>query len=428
MSSEPWVKLLNLGEAERASRLSFLGIDEESRRLLRELREALTPHAQSLVDEWHRCLLARSESRDLLARGRVQEHLRTAQARYFGTLLTGPYDEAYFEERLRIGFIHERVGLEPVWYIGSYGMYQDLVRRSLTGAGHDPQVICRWLGALEKVVYLDMELALDAYFYSKNREILRANEALGQMARRLEERNVELTRQFERAQEASRAKEQFLSKVSHELRTPLSAIMGFADLMADGIDGPVNETQARSLRKIRLQGERMLAMVDQVIDAAKMAAAGIAEPLPFDPTPVLREAVAAAARAAAAKGLGFESRIAAALPRVLGDREGFALSLDHLLENAVKFTKAGSIHLAAEGSGDTVRFTVSDTGPGIPEAHRDRIFEPFYQVESGDTRAVTGLGMGLTLARQAMERMGGTLELAATGPGGSTFAIELPAR
>jgi len=172
----------------------------------------------------------------------------------------------------------------------------------------------------------------------------------------------------------------------------------------------------------------MLAMVDQMIDAATMAAAGIADPLPFDPTPVLREAAAAAGRAAAAKGLGFEARIAAALPQVLGHSEGFAIALEHVLENAVKFTKAGSVCLTAERAGDTVRFTVSDTGPGIPEGHRERIFEPFHQVESGDTRAVTGLRMGLTLARQAMERMGGTLELAATGPGGSTFAIELPAK
>lgn len=424
--SERWVTLLKLDEEARSARLAFLEIDEGTRAALAELYEVLSPHLEAILEEWHGYLLGRAETRGLLQEGRVLSHLRAAQSKYFRTLLAGAHDVEYFEDRLRIGFVHEQVGLEPVWYVGSYRKYLDLVRRVLVRLGHGAEQITRWLSALEKVVYLDVELALEAYFYSKNREVLRANEALGEMTRVLKQRNVELTRLFERAQEAARIKEQFLSKVSHEFRTPVNAIVGFADLMADAIDGPVTEEQARSLRKIRAHGERLLEMVDQMIDAAKMAAAALAEPQPFEVRPVLDRVAAAGREAARSRGLRLTTSIPTDLSWVLGDREGFALSLGQLVENAVKFTASGSIQLAAERVGDTVRFTVTDTGPGVPDRDRERIFEPFYQVEAGDTRHVPGLGMGLTLARRAIERMGGTLALVRTGPGGSMFAIELP--
>ncbi|MBE0617886.1 MAG: HAMP domain-containing histidine kinase, partial [Proteobacteria bacterium] len=119
-------------------------------------------------------------------------------------------------------------------------------------------------------------------------------------------------------------------------------------------------------------------------------------------------------------------QIEADLPEVLGDETGFGRALEHVLENACKYTLRGRVRLEATRVSGGVRVAVSDTGPGIPPEHRERIFAPFHQVQSGDTRTATGVGLGLALARQALERMGGTLELAAAGPGGSTFALELP--
>jgi len=188
----------------------------------------------------------------------------------------------------------------------------------------------------------------------------------------------------------------------------------------------VTPEQRESLGKIRAHGERLVDMIDQMLDAARMAAAGLAAPRPFDPVPILNDLVRTAAETAEGKGLRFRADLPPRVPRVLGDPEGFRLAVGHLLENAVKFTDRGDVTLAVEGLGDRVRFEVRDTGPGIPEEHRQRIFEPFHQVEAGNTREVTGLGMGLTLARQAVERMGGVLELARTGPAGSTFHVELP--
>ena len=418
---------LKLDEASRESRLAFVEIGEEDRRHLGELAEAISPHVDSLIAVWYEFLLNRTETKDLLDRGRVQSHLRIAQAGYFHQLLAAAHDRDYFRERLRIGYIHQRVGLEPAWYMGAYRKYVDLVRCFLGERGVEPVRIVAWMRALEKVVYLDMELALAAYFDTAHRELLDANAALRRATDELEDRNRELIRQYEKVQEAARLKEEFLSRVSHELRTPLNSVLGYADLLLDGIEGPLSEGQGGAVRTIRDQGGRLLRMIDWVIDTAKTAAGVNPEPETFDPLPALSRAAEGARAACEAKGLLFELEVPGDVPSVRGDGRDFERALQHLLENAVKFTESGGVGLTVGREGATVRFTIRDSGPGIPEAHRDRIFEPFHQVDAGDTRTTTGLGVGLTLARRLIGQMGGELRLENASPEGSTFVVELPA-
>jgi len=421
-----WTELLAFDDDARADRLAFLEIGQVDLELLQELHALLEPHLEATVEEWHQFLLAQPKTRDLVPGGSLGEHLRAMQTRYFRTLLTGPWDRDYFEDRLRIGFVHERVGLEPPWYMGSYRKFQDLVRDLLLRQGFDLARVAAWLRALEKVIYLDMELALDAYFHTRNQAVVASNASLNRAARELEDRNRALSEQFERAQEAARLKDEFLSRVSHEIRTPLNAILGFADLLADGIEGPVTGEQESDLRKIRQHGERLLGIFDQMIEAARLAAAGAAVREPFDPTPVLRAAAERAREIAETKGLGFSFRIEEGLRPVLGDADGLAAALAHVLDNACKFTESGRVSLDAARVAGGLRIEVRDTGPGIPDEHREHIFRPFHQVDTGDTRTVSGVGMGLALARQALEHMGGNLDLAETGAEGSTFALELP--
>ncbi|MBI5439941.1 MAG: hypothetical protein HY900_01885 [Deltaproteobacteria bacterium] len=411
-------------EADRISRLSFYEIGEEDRVLLKELYEALSPRIERIIDEWYDFLLSRPETRRLLSERVVQEHLKPVQARYFRTLLTGPYDAAYFRERVQIGLVHARVGLEPPWYMGAYRKHQDLVHCHLRQAGHAEEKVSEWLRAYTKVIYFDMALALDSYFASLSREVLHANAALQGVARDLEVRNAQLSHQFRRAQEVSRLKHELLGRVSHELRTPLNAILGYSDLLLDGIDGPLTTTQAASVRRVRQYGTRLLGMIDRLIDTAKAASAG-PDPAPFDSVPILRHITEGTRRAADEKGLAFEATIDGT-PWVVGEPEGFGLALRQLLENAVSFTLEGSVRLEAKPLDSRVAFIVSDTGVGIPPEERERIFEPFHQVETGDTRTVEGLGIGLALARQTVQAMGGDLRLAGSGPEGSVFVLELP--
>ncbi len=407
MSGRRWVRELGLDAEARASRLGFLELGDDDRLALGELGGAIGDGLGELVARWHDYLLGRSETRDLMAR--AGDHLGKVQVRYFRSLFAGRFDEAYFESRLRIGFVHAEVGLAPPWYLGAYRKFVDLVRDRVAGS---PEA-GRWLRALDKAVSLDLQLALDAYFFVRTRQLRDARRSLAL--------------QLERAEAAARAKEAFLSKISHELRTPLHAILGFSDLVADGIEGPVTDAQRASLAKVRAHGERLIRMIDQLLDAARMAAAGLAAPVAFDPGPVLAAVAERARAAAAAKGLELRCRVPEPVPRVVGDPDGFAVALGHLLENAVRFTRDGRVDLAVERLGDRVRFRVADTGPGVAPAHRRHIFDAFHQEDVGDTRTVSGLGMGLTLARQVVDRMGGALELADTGPGGSVFCLELPA-
>ena len=131
MTGEGLATRLRIDEAARAGRLAFLEVGEADRRQLADLGEVLLPLLPEVIDRWYEFRLARPETRDLLERGRVKEHLRGAQAGYFRQLLAGPYDGPYFADRLNIGFIHERVGLGPEWYTGSYRKFQDVARTVL---------------------------------------------------------------------------------------------------------------------------------------------------------------------------------------------------------------------------------------------------------------------------------------------------------
>jgi signal transduction histidine kinase len=415
------------GESVRASRLEYLQLGEEDHRHLSELSSALAADLDTLVDEWHGFLLARPETHSLLERGRVREHLKVVQTKYFVDLFSGPRDGEYFRNRMRIGSVHHKVGLEPPWYTGAYRKFMDIVRSALERTGYGPEQVGRWTASLEKVVYLDMQLALDAYSAAWNQELRNANAVLHRTAAELEARNRELSLEYARTQEAARIKEEFLSRVSHELRTPLNSVLGYADLLVDGIDGPVNEDQRSSLTKIRRHGERLLSMIDRMIDAARIAAAGAAQPEPFYPGPVITKVSRFAREMGLDRGLEFVCTVEEELPRVQGDEKGLELALRQLVENAMKFTPSGSVRLEARRLGpDVVRFTVRDTGPGVAPEHQQKIFEPFYQVDFGDVRTTSGLGMGLTLAQQVMVRMGGALSLLSSGPAGSTFAADLP--
>jgi signal transduction histidine kinase len=322
--------------------------------------------------------------------------------------------------------VHAKVELKPDLYLAAYRKIYDLVREFLLSHTAERERVDAWLGAFQKVMFLDMALALDAYFEASTEKIVEANARLQGVADNLEVRNRELAKQYEQAEAAVRIKQEFLSRVSHELRTPLNAIVGYADLLIDEVDGEVNEEQLRSLTRIRIKGQELAGMIERVIDAAKSAATVI-DLRPVDAGSIVNRRAVSIEERAAAKGLAVETRVDPGLPPVMADEQELRTALGQLADNALKFTFSGVIRLEAVNLGASVRLTVSDSGPGIPEEHREKVFAPFYQVEFGDTRTTTGLGMGLTIALRAVERMGGTLQLVAAGPEGSSFAVELSA-
>ena len=229
----------------------------------------------------------------------------------------------------------------------------------------------------------------------------------------------------ERAEAANDAKSRFLANVSHEVRTPLNGILGMAELLAGSA---LDAEQDTYVAAIRSSGSALAALVDEILDFSKIEAGKLDLACePFDVALLVEGVVELLAPRAQGKGLEIAATVDAAVgTRRVGDPARLRQILLNLAGNAVKFTASGGVGLrVAVGAGNTVRFDVADTGPGVPADRRAAIFEEFAQ--AGGAGAQGGTGLGLAISRRLAERMGGTIEHA-PGPGGrgACFSAVLP--
>lgn len=256
--------------------------------------------------------------------------------------------------------------------------------------------------------------------------------ALGQARDAMQRSNVELAHARDAAESSSRAKSQFLSAMSHELRTPLNSILGFSHLLQHA-DLP--EKPAAQAASIADQGERLLALVNEVIEFArleKQQAAARQETM--DLPSCLKELAEELRQSAASRHLAARIDLAADLPvRVAGDGAWLSGCLRRVLDNAVKFTRAGEVGLSARAVPNgadsySVRIVVSDTGPGIAPADRDKLFQPFRQIDESTTRTHGGLGLGLAIAARYAGLLGAQLNVDSEPGKGSRFHLVWQAR
>ena len=225
------------------------------------------------------------------------------------------------------------------------------------------------------------------------------------------------------AEQASAAKTLFLATLSHEIRTPMTGVMGMAELLKST---HLSEQQQDYTDAMQRSGTMLLKLLNDALDLARIEAGKLElEPAPFDPRQLLQDVAQLEQGLAQAKGIRFELEGIEALPaQVVGDVLRIKQVLLNLANNALKFTEHGQVSLSAERTEDGLMFSVSDTGPGIPEASQARLFQRFEQ-EDGPQRRI-GSGLGLAICRELVEMMGGSIELVSRLAHGSTFRVSLP--
>jgi PAS domain S-box-containing protein len=232
----------------------------------------------------------------------------------------------------------------------------------------------------------------------------------------------------ERAEEASRAKDEFLAIVSHELRTPLSAILGWATLLKDRVKDP---EAVKPLEVIHRNAQAQVKIIDDILDVSRVITGKFRlEPKPMDLVAVAREALEVVRPSADAKKIQLEFAPTSAYCLLVADPERLQQAIWNLLSNAVKFTDAGGrVRVAlSQAAADTV-LTVEDDGRGIEPALLTVIFDRFKQADSSTTRRIGGLGLGLSLVRHIIELHGGHVSADSAGLGrGARFTLTLPTR
>lgn len=269
----------------------------------------------------------------------------------------------------------------------------------------------------------------------------RTEESMHALNRSLNARVAQRTRELELALEgeqsarkeaeaANRIKTELFARLSHEFRTPLHAVSGYLEILQQNIHGGLTSEQRRDVERIHQAQEHLMALVNMILDFAKLEGGSIelsmAE-IPIEET--LRAAEALVAPQFAKKNIAYAHRAGDASLTVFADREKVQQIIVNLLANAMKFTpEGGSVDLEWRIEDDTVLVRVRDTGPGIPEDKTEQIFEPFVQLRAPGSLPTGGTGLGLAISRDLARAMGGDLSVSSAIGVGSVFSLILPLR
>ena len=240
-------------------------------------------------------------------------------------------------------------------------------------------------------------------------------------------KNQELERRNREIEQANRLKSEFMASMSHELRTPLHTIIGFSELLTEGIEGPLNEKQKRFVGHILQDSSHLLELINEVLDLSKIEAGRLTLQFSsFNFSECMQEVLAGIQQRAMAKEIKVEQR-AMFRGTLYADRLRIKEALYNLLSNAVKFTAdGGTVWVESSSQDSSLVITVGDTGVGIPPEEHANIFEKFYQVGNTTAGVREGTGLGLPITKQLVEMHGGHISVKSQPQHGSEFTLTLP--
>ena len=289
---------------------------------------------------------------------------------------------------------------------------------------------------------------LDVILFSGHKALLTSQMHLASIQesyRELCEKNERLEEAYERLKELDRLKSNFLATVSHELRTPLTSIMGYGEMLAEGVAGALTEDQAEFVATIRTKSEQLLDLIMSLLDLSKLeSGTAVVRVTRLPIGDILADTVTTLTPSALKRNVAISYEAPPDLPSVLGDAELHRQVFLNLAEIALKFTpEGGSVRLVArmafeQSEGEpglilvaplrqVIEVRVIDTGVGIVEDERDKVFDAFYQIDQSSTREYGGAGLGLAIVKRLVEAHQGTIHVEGNEPSGAIFVVQLPA-
>jgi signal transduction histidine kinase len=296
-----------------------------------------------------------------------------------------------------------------------------------------------------------LKASLDLILFSGHKAFVTSRVHLASVRegyKQLEEKAERLQEAFDRLKELDHLKSNFLATVSHELRTPLTSIIGYSEMLSEGLAGEMKPEQLEFVKTIQDKGAQLLSLIMGLLDVGKLESGTMRlTKRSLTIAPVLDEVVSTLTPAARKKGVTLQLDVAPGLPFVRGDPERLRQVFLNLVENAIKFTPSGGTVLlrarvasapvtAADADEEglsllaptraRVEVRVLDTGIGIPVRERTKIFDAFYQVDSSSTRVHGGTGLGLSIAKRLVEGHGGGIHVEDNEPHGTVFVVSLP--
>lgn len=381
-------------------RLAFLEIDEADRERLRALAPILNARGAAFVETFYRHLFEFEETAQFLRDPALVAGLKQAQQAHLESMLAADWNEAYVDRRYRVGDVHAQVGISPQIFLGAYNQYLQFCLRELSENLTGPAKTCaEQMLSLQKAVFLDIGLTLEAYFSQATQSLRKALDLVYQA-------NSELR--------------QFAQLTSHDLKTPLATMANLCDEALDEFRDQMPAEAAKLIEAARQRAFRMGTTIDELLRSTMSLHSDAPQDV-VDVSLAMAEAIDQMRPLITQRNI--QLTVAENLPWVLGDHARIREVFYNLLSNAVKFIdkRKGRIEISCSEREDDCVFSIADNGTGIPAEELARVFVPFRRLPSH--REVPGSGLGLYFAKTMVEQQHGRIWVESEVGVGSRFFV-----
>jgi signal transduction histidine kinase len=417
------VERVGLDANRRAEQLAFFDLGAEDIARLAAHRPAAVREVDDVITRFYDHLLRFPDLDRLLHAepGRL-ERLQALQRDYFLSLTDDPTALDHVEARLRVGYAHQRIGLDPAWYIGAFALYLRLILRQLVVERGDGATILPTVESLVKTIFFDIALAVRTYIYG--------GYVTRHTAETLERAATVAADALRAREETERMKDELAAMVVHDLKNPVHGILMMTELaLRKGGDLP--DAHRGYFQQIAVTCGEMMRLIQNLLEIAKIEEGKM--PIAREPIALpelVRDIIQELQLTATQAGRTLGARLPTALPNALGDRALVRRVLVNLVGNALRHS--GSAHVEIEANpgprASEVTIAVRDWGRGIPAAMQERIFEKFASIRrSPADEPIRDTGLGLPFCRLAVTQMRGRIQVESTAAS-TRFVVTLPAQ